>query len=91
MDNLVSQSPEWQFAPMSTLLEIENAVTSLPAPQQLSLLVWLQSLVATQPAATPAQSRSKTWLNKLAERRQRGVTAKAGTPLQQMMDDLRGE
>lgn len=31
------------------------------------------------------------WLEKLAERRQRGLTGKAGTPLQQIMDDLRGE
>jgi hypothetical protein len=31
------------------------------------------------------------WLQKLAERRQRGMTGEAGTPLQRIMDDLRGE
>lgn len=77
---------------MSTLLEIESAVTSLPASQQQTLLAWLQSVVETRPLPT-AQSRTRRelWLRKLAERRQRGVTGKAGTPLQQIMDDLRGE
>lgn len=76
---------------MSTLLEIESAVTSLPAPQQRTLLAWLQAVVETRPlpAAQP-QTRRAVWLRKLAERRQRGVTGKAGTPLQQIMDDLRG-
>ena len=76
---------------MSTLLEIENAVTSLPGPEQRSLLVWLQSLVATQTSPPPRQSRREVWLNKLAERRERSITGKLGTPLQQIMDDLRGD
>lgn len=77
---------------MSTLLEIENAVTSLPASQQQTLLAWLQSVVESRPEPI-AQSRTRRdgWLRKLAERRQRGITGKAGTPLQQIMDDLRGD
>jgi len=77
---------------MSTLVEIESAVASLPASQQRTLLVWLQSLVTA--TARPAESnaaRREAWLQRLAERRQRGVTGKTGTPLQQIMDDLRGE
>lgn len=77
---------------MSTLLEIENAVTSLPPTQQRTLLSWLQSLVASKPeVAAQRSTRREAWLQKLAERRQRGVTGKSGTPLQQIMNDLRGE
>jgi hypothetical protein len=77
--------------PMSTLVEIECAVTSLPPTQQRTLLAWLQSLVETKSQAVPQpQSRREAWLLKLAERRQRGLTSKSGTPIQQMMDDLRG-
>ncbi|MFN0078149.1 MAG: hypothetical protein ACKVY0_16970 [Prosthecobacter sp.] len=76
---------------MSTLIEIESAVTSLPPTQQRTLLAWLQSLVETRPqAAKQRQTRHEAWLQKLAARRQRGVTGKTGTPLQQIMDDLRG-
>jgi len=77
---------------MSTLREIESAVASLPAPEQRTLLAWLQSLVETRSEpAFQRQARRDAWLQKLAERRQRGVTGKAGTPLQQIMDDLRGD
>jgi hypothetical protein len=77
---------------MSTLLEIESAVTSLPPTQQRTLLVWLQSLVESKPQATPQRrTRHEVWLQKLATRRQRGVTGTSGTPLQQIMDDLRGD
>ena len=76
---------------MSTLMEIESAVTSLPPAQQRSLLVWLQSLVNSNPQAVPQRpNRREAWLQKLAERRQRGLTGRSGTPLQQIMDDLRG-
>ncbi len=75
---------------MSTLAEIESAVTSLPASQQRRLLEWLQSVVEQKEPALPGHSRREAWLQKLAERRQRGMTGKAGTPIQQIMDDLRG-
>lgn len=76
---------------MSTLSEIESAVSELPTTQQRTLLAWLQSLVeAKAPAASQRLSRRDTWLQKLADRRQRGVTGKSGTPISQLMDDLRG-
>ena len=79
------------FCRMSTLIEIESAVSGLPATQQRTLLVWLQSLVEQRPQPLPPrQARREVWLQKLAERRQRGMTGKAGTPLQQIMDELRG-
>jgi hypothetical protein len=77
---------------MSTLIEIESAVSGLPAAQQRTLLAWLQSLVEKSPhPAPPRQARRDAWLQKLAERRRRGMTGKAGTPVQQIMDELRGE
>jgi hypothetical protein len=77
---------------MSTLIEIESAVTSLPPTQQRTLLAWLQSLVETKTEVAPQrQTRTEAWLQKLTERRQRGVTGKAGTPIQPMMNDLRGD
>jgi hypothetical protein len=77
---------------MSTLIEIESAVTLLPPTQQRTLLAWLQSLVEAKPQAVPQrQTRKEVWLQRLAERRQRGVTSKTGAPLQQIMDDLRGD
>lgn len=77
---------------MSTLMEIESAVTALPATQQRTLLVWLQSLMEQRSQPVPPRTaRRELWLEKLAERRRRGLTGKAGTPLQQIMDDLRGD
>ncbi|MDB6004904.1 MAG: hypothetical protein JWR15_1891 [Prosthecobacter sp.] len=76
---------------MSTLIEIESAVSSLPPTQQRTLLMWLQSLVeAGAQTALHRQTRHEAWLQKLSERRKRGVTGTTGTPLQQIMDDLRG-
>lgn len=77
---------------MSTLIDIETEVTSLPPSQQRSLLVWLQSVVATTPALEPQpRAAREAWLRRLEERRERGRTGKTGTPLQQIMDDLRGD
>ncbi|MCX6879718.1 MAG: hypothetical protein NTW21_38830 [Verrucomicrobia bacterium] len=77
---------------MSTLTNIERTVTSLPPSQQRSLLVWLQAALAPSPVPT-AKPRAvrEAWLQSLAERRERGRTGKTGTPLQQVMDDLRGD
>jgi hypothetical protein len=80
------------FPRMSTLTEIENAVVSLPSAQQANLLLWLQTRLAHAPAAVtvrPADRRS--WMGRLALLRQRGNTGRPGTPLQRIMDDLRGE
>ena len=77
---------------MSTLIDIENVVTSLPPSQQRSLLVWLQSVVATSPAQEPKPLAARdAWLQRLEERRERGRTGKTGTLLQEIMDDLRGD
>ena len=77
---------------MSTLIDIEAVVMSLPPSQQRSLLVWLQTVVATSPAQEerPRAAR-EAWLQWLEQRRERGRTGKTGTPLQQIMDDLRGD
>lgn len=76
---------------MSTLLEIEHAVSSLPAPQQHSLLLWLQGVVRLpeKRSQVPASAR-QDWLRRCASRREQGRTGHAGTPLQEIMDDLRG-
>lgn len=77
---------------MSTLVEIERVVTSLPRSQQRSLLAWLQFVVATSPAQDPTpRAVREAWLQRLEERRERGRTGKTGSPLQQIMDDLRGD
>jgi hypothetical protein len=77
---------------MSTLIDIENVVNSLPPSQQRSLLVWLQSVVATNPEQDPRpRAAREEWLQRLQARRERGRTGKAGTPLQQIMNDLRGD
>jgi hypothetical protein len=76
---------------MSSLLEIESAVTSLNQTEQRTLLVWLQSLVESRTQTAPLrQDRRESWLQKLEERRMRGMTGNAGTPLQVILDDLRG-
>ncbi len=77
---------------MSTLTDIERVVTSLPPSQQRSLLVWLQSVVATNPVPEPKlHAAREAWLQRLEERRERGRTGKTGTPLQEIMNDLRGD
>ena len=73
-------------------MEIESAVTALPATQQRTLLVWLQSLMEQRAQPVPPRTaRRELWLEKLAERRRRGLTGNTGTPLQEIMDDLRGD
>ena len=77
---------------MSTLVEIESAVAGLPAQEQWSLLEWLQGrLVAKRGPVAPVVNDRQQWLAELAELRARGATGKTGTPIQQMMDELREE
>ena len=79
------------WGPMSTLAEIESAVSSLPPSQQESLLLWLQSRMSgTSVMEGKANSARQEWLQRRAVRRERGRTDRAGTPLQQIMDELRG-
>ena len=77
---------------MSTLVEIESAVVTLPPQQQESLLLWLQSrLRGTPMPAAKSGATSQEWLKRLAVLRDQGRTARTGTPLQTIMDDLRGD
>jgi hypothetical protein len=88
---LADTSLSWHHSTMSTLVEIESAVITLPLQQQESLLGWLQSQVSKNfKPATKATVERWEWLRRLAERRARGRTGQPGTPLQQIMDDLRG-
>jgi hypothetical protein len=77
---------------MSTLVEIEDAVLSLPFEQQETLLQRLQSRLSRKQAAPSLEPSPKSaWLARLAALRQRGRTGVSGTSLQQIMDDIRGD
>ena len=80
---------------MSTLAEIEQAVATLPRPEQETLWQHLSRRLfppaggAAQDTADAEQRRR--WLEELRQVRDRNATGKTGAPLQQVMDDLRGE
>ncbi len=75
---------------MSTLVEIESAVANLPQQEQWSLLEWLQSrLPGKREVQVNSLEDRKQWLAELAELRARTSTGKVGTPLQEIMDDIR--
>jgi phage FluMu gp28-like protein len=77
---------------MSTLVEIESAVETLPQQDQRSLLVWLQSrLPAKTEPQVPSSGDRKQWLAELAELRARSSNRTTGVPLQEMMDSIREE
>lgn len=76
------------FCEMSTLAEIECAVKLLPEPEKRSLLEWLQAVLESG-ETTPSEDQREAWLQRLAQRRERGITPKSGSPLQQILDDLR--
>ncbi len=77
---------------MSTLVEIETAVAGLPSQEQWSLLAWLQrQLAAGRKADVFDPKRRQDWLAELAELGNRTRTGKQGVPLQELMDDLRGD
>ena len=79
-------------ASVSTLAEIESAVTTLPPAEQRTLLEWLQPRMESIPRSVRRHRTSREiWLSRLAERRQRGATGKTGTPIRQLMDELRGD
>jgi hypothetical protein len=87
-------SPRKQCYPvgMSTLMEIESAVTALPTSEQQMLLKWLQSVVGSSVVKQPTTAaRRDAWLRSMEQRRLRGTTSTAGTSIQQMMSDLRGD
>lgn len=78
---------------MSTLAEIEQAVETLPRPDQEMLWQHLSHRLFTQADGLSQGSaeRRRMWLEELRQVRNQNVTGKTGTPLQQVMDDLREE
>ena len=79
---------------MSTLAEIESAVDALPRPEQLTLLEYLtRRLAGSAPGAVTSNEdlqRRQHWLEGLRQIRELNATGRTGAPLQQVMDDLRG-
>lgn len=78
---------------MSTLAEIEEAVETLPRPEQETLWQHLTRRLSI-PVTAAAQNeleRRRIWLEELRQVRERNVTVKAGAPLQVLLDELRGE
>ena len=77
---------------MSTLAEIEEAVEALPLPDQETLWRRLSCRLSVRPSHEPqGGAERRAWLAELRQVRERNVTGKAGAPLQQVMDELRGE
>ena len=80
---------------MSTLAEIEQAVETLPRPEQETLWQHLSRRLfppadgASQDA--PDAEQRRRWLEELRQVRDRNATGTTGAPLQQVMDDLREE
>jgi hypothetical protein len=80
------------FPGMSTLSEIEAAVDKLPHPEQEILLEHLaRKLGARATIAERSRAQRERWLQKLDRLRNRGAAAKLGLPLQEILDDIRGE
>lgn len=50
-----------------------------------------QVIVDAAAAPQPGDGSREAWLHELERRRARGVTEKTGTPLQEILDDIRGE
>jgi len=80
---------------MSTLAEIEQAVETLPRPEQEMLWQHLSRRLfpptgGTSPDPADVEQRRRG-LEELRQVRDRNATGKTGAPLQQVMDDLREE
>lgn len=87
---------------MSTILEADEtgalrlppSVLPHPGPDRRYRVAAAGGQVVVD-EATPEAAQSETdheaWLEGLARRRARGFTGKAGTPIQEIFDDLRGE
>jgi hypothetical protein len=77
---------------MSTLSEIEAAVDKLSHPEQEILLEHLARKLGASPTiAEGSRAQRERWLQKLDRLRNRGATGKTGVPLQEVLDEIRGE
>ena len=76
---------------MSTLVEIEEAVETLPRVEQETLWQHLSHRLFNPAGTADDVERRRVWLEKLRRIRERNETGKAGAPLQQVMDELREE
>jgi hypothetical protein len=77
---------------MSTLSEIQAAVDKLSHPEQEILLEHLARKLGARPTKTAgSRAQRERWLQKLDRLRNRGATGKTGVPLQEILDDIRGE
>lgn len=73
---------------MSTLTQIESAVAGLPTQDQWSLLTWLQGRLSTT-AAAPVSNANPEWLKELRSLREGLSTGKPGTPVEQIISEIR--
>jgi antitoxin component of RelBE/YafQ-DinJ toxin-antitoxin module len=80
-DDLASYLKEQAEQEHTTLDEVLNRLLRRVVPGKQ---------LPTQPSPNVNPSRQR-WLNRLAERRDRGRTAVQGSPLQQIMDELHGD
>ncbi len=76
---------------MSTLVEIEEAVETLPRVEQETLWQHLSHRLFNPSGKADDAARRKVWLEKLRQIRERNETGRSGAPLQQVMDELREE
>jgi hypothetical protein len=77
---------------MSTLSEIQAAVDKLPHSEQEILLEHLARKLGSRPTIMEgSRAQRERWLQKLDRLRNRGATGKTGVPLQEILDDIRGE
>ena len=76
---------------MRTLVEIEEAVETLPRVEQETLWQHLSHRLFNPVGKADDVERRRVWLEKLRRIRERNETGKAGAPLQQVMDELREE
>lgn len=80
-------------ADASGTLHLPASLLPQPGPGQRYRVVSENGQVvvgATGPCQANAESR-KAWLKELEERRARGMTGKSGTPMQEILDDIRGD
>ena len=75
---------------MSTLVQIESAVTALPPQDQRSLLAWLQRRLASPGIPQlPDKMATPDWLADLRAMREQCSTGKSGTPVEQLITEIR--